>query len=369
MESKGTETESIVSKRNKAMVYALCKHLSLDPKNFSSESSTQDDIKSLFLNILQLSENGVILENKDEVMNWVEFAESFPTEGETCHAMLKEFNEKLTQRSVLLGYGLKPSEVDIVVFSALHFFVSHLSNLEKQKFPNVLRWMDYIQNKEDFGELFEIILVEKPKFEFHVSKSVNKLEVDPNSKRSVPASKNTDKLEVGSTSNTSASEKKEAIDSKSTVEKKKISEKVSEEKKKVSEKVAVEKDTEASVSVLNIQVGVIRKAWKHPSADSLLVEEIDLGDGNLRQVVSGLAKYCSPEKLMNRRVALVANVKPGKLRDVMSAGLVLCASNQDHTVVEPLLPPEGAILGERVLFSGIFTPTTRVWQHTKEYHS
>lgn len=39
------------------------------------------------------------------------------------------------------------------------------------------------------------------------------------------------------------------------------------EKKKVPEKVANDKDNEVSVSLLKIQVGLIRKAWKHPSAD------------------------------------------------------------------------------------------------------
>lgn len=77
-----------------------------------------------------------------------------------------------------------------------------------------------------------------------------------------------------------------------------------------------------------------------------------MGEGNVRQVVSGLAKFCSPEELtvsilpqirenhdhlnirfkclkfffflitQNRLVVLITNVKPGKLRDVMSAGLV-----------------------------------------------
>eukprot|EP00268_Persea_americana_P009475 TRINITY_DN137_c2_g1_i3.p1 TRINITY_DN137_c2_g1~~TRINITY_DN137_c2_g1_i3.p1 ORF type:complete len:112 (+),score=19.42 TRINITY_DN137_c2_g1_i3:151-486(+) len=56
--------------------------------------------------------------------------------------------------------------------------------------------------------------------------------------------------------------------------------------------------------------------------------------------------------MTNRHVVLITNVKPGKLRDVMSAGLVLCASNQDHTVVEPLLPPEAATIGECISFSG-----------------
>ncbi|EPS73558.1 hypothetical protein M569_01200, partial [Genlisea aurea] len=112
------------------------------------------------------------------------------------------------------------------------------------------------------------------------------------------------------------------------------------------------KEEELSVSLLKIQIGYIRKAWKHPSADSLLVEEIDVGEAKCRQVVSGLAKYYTPEELANRYVVLITNVKPGKLRDVVSEGLVLCASNEDHTVVEPLTAPEGAKIGECITFSG-----------------
>lgn len=48
------------------------------------------------------------------------------------------------------------------------------------------------------------------------------------------------------------------------------------EKKKASETVVVEKDKEVSVSLLNIQVGLIRKAWKHPSADRYGDEPLSL---------------------------------------------------------------------------------------------
>ncbi|CAA6656959.1 unnamed protein product [Spirodela intermedia] len=159
------------------------------------------------------------------------------------------------------------------------------------------------QNKEEFGGAFKKIAVQKHAFEPHVKKGSSRWQGNRG-------------------------------------------------KEKDEGKEPVEKDVEVKVSVLNIQVGLIRTARKHPSADSLLMEEIDLGDGNVRQVVSGLAKYYSPEDLVNRRVVLITNVKPGKLRDMTSSGLVLCASNEDHTVVEPLLPPEGAVLGERISFSG-----------------
>ncbi|KAG9443250.1 hypothetical protein H6P81_014590 [Aristolochia fimbriata] len=345
MESNGA-TESFISKRNRAVTAVLCKRLSLDPKCIPSEQSNHHDLKSLVLSILQLLGDGNSLKNKDEVMKWIEFASSFPVEPEASITKLIELDGDLIQKSVLLGNGLKPSISDFVLYSAIHSPVTRVPKADLEKLPNLLRWIDYIQNTEGFADVFQKISVTKTEFEPHVAKAVEKLDVDHNLKKGSSGSKRTEKLEVELNSNKSSS----VSSQKNNIGK----EKAAEEKKKEPEiqPANKEKDAEVSVSLLNIQVGLIRKAWKHPSADSLLVEEIDLGDGNLRQVVSGLAKYFSPEQLVNRHVVLVTNVKPGKLRDVLSAGLVLCASNEDHSVVEPLLPPEGAHLGERVLFSG-----------------
>lgn len=303
-----------------------------------------NDLKSLCANILKTSGDGANLKNSDEVNKWISFAENFPFDSETCFTVLNKLNEDLTPISVLLGDGLTPSEADVVLFSVLHSFVIGLSNSDRQKLPHVMRWMDYIQNKVDFGGLFEKIPVEYVGFEPQASKAVAKVEEHPNANKAVQSTKKADNREAELSSKKSDAVQKVTGDNgaASTREKKKVADK----------KEPVEKEKEPSVSLLNIQVGLIRKAWKHPSADSLLVEEIDVGEAKLRQVVSGLAKFFSPEDLQNRHVVLITNVKPGKLRDVMSEGLVLCASNEDHTKVEPLLPPKGAKLGERVTISG-----------------
>nr|XP_023876551.1 aminoacyl tRNA synthase complex-interacting multifunctional protein 1 [Quercus suber]POE81055.1 putative methionine--trna ligase [Quercus suber] len=325
--------------RNQKIVLSLCKHLSLDPKILSDDVK-ENDIKSLYLNILKSS--GAPLNDNDEVMKWITFAESFPLDSKSCSGVLSGLNDDLAQKSVLLGNGLKPSEADVIVFAVLHPLLIGLPNAEKEKLSHVLRWVDYIQNKEDFGELFEKILLEKAKFEPQGATNTVKVEVDSDAKKTLQSTKSADK------SVAAMNPKKKDAGKKATQDKE-----ATQEKKKSSETEAVEKDKDISVSLLNIQVGLIHKAWKHPSADSLLVEEIDVGDAKPRQVVSGLAKFCNPDDLKNRRVVLITNVKPGNLRDVMSEGLVLCASNEDHTIVEPLLPPEGAKIGERISFSGI----------------
>lgn len=65
---------------------------------------------------------------------------------------------------------------------------------------------------------------------------------------------------------------------------------------------------------------------KHPDADSLYVEKIDLGEVEPRTVVSGLAKFVPLEDLQDRLVAVLCNLKPAKMRGVESQGMLLCSS-------------------------------------------
>ena len=106
------------------------------------------------------------------------------------------------------------------------------------------------------------------------------------------------------------------------------------------------------VSVLDIRVGVITKAWEHPEAEKLWCENIDLGEKGVRQICSGLRAFKTHEQMEGARVCVIVNVKPGKLRNVASDGLVLCTSNDDHTEVDFVVPPKGAAIGERVMFAG-----------------
>lgn len=74
-------------------------------------------------------------------------------------------------------------------------------------------------------------------------------------------------------------------------------------------------------------MGKIVHVSKHPDADSLYVEKIDLGEpSGPRTIVSGLVNYVPIEEMQNRMVVVLANLKPAKLRGVDSHGMVLCAS-------------------------------------------
>ncbi|EOA16039.1 hypothetical protein CARUB_v10004167mg [Capsella rubella] len=128
-------------------------------------------------------------------------------------------------------------------------------------------------------------------------------------------------------------------------------------------------EREITMARLDIRVGKILKAEKHPKADALYVEEIDVGGGEIRTVVSGLVKYIPLEEMQNRMVCVLCNLKPAKMRDIVSQAMVLAASSSDGSKVELVEPPKSATIGERVTFPGfegepddVLNPKKKVWE-------
>lgn len=127
---------------------------------------------------------------------------------------------------------------------------------------------------------------------------------------------------------------------------------------------------EAEPSKLDIRVGRIVEVSRHPDADALYVEKIDLGESEPRTVVSGLVNYVPIEEMQNRDVVVLCNLKPAKMRGVESKGMVLCASIDEPKQVEPLLPPEGSKAGDRIVVEGyetgnpdeVLNPKKKVWE-------
>lgn len=80
---------------------------------------------------------------------------------------------------------------------------------------------------------------------------------------------------------------------------------------------------------VQLRVGEIKVAERIPNADKLLRFEIDLGEGRNRQILAGLAEYYEPETLIGRKVVVVANLKPRKMRGLESEGMICAASLED----------------------------------------
>jgi methionyl-tRNA synthetase len=78
-------------------------------------------------------------------------------------------------------------------------------------------------------------------------------------------------------------------------------------------------------SKIELRVGVVKVAERVPKADKLLRLEIDIGT-EVRQVLAGIAEAYAPETLVGRKVVIVANLAPRKLRGLESNGMIVAAS-------------------------------------------
>ncbi len=81
-------------------------------------------------------------------------------------------------------------------------------------------------------------------------------------------------------------------------------------------------------SKVELKVGEILESKRHDNAEKLLVSKIKIGE-EVRQIVSGIAKYYDPSTLVGRKVIVVTNLQPVKIRGVESNGMVLCAADGD----------------------------------------
>lgn len=89
------------------------------------------------------------------------------------------------------------------------------------------------------------------------------------------------------------------------------------------EKSAIEFD---AFDRIELKVGTILEASKHPNADKLLVFQVRVGE-EVRQIISGVAAYYKPEDIIGKKVIVVANLKPRKLRGMESKGMLLFADD------------------------------------------
>ncbi|KAL9703260.1 hypothetical protein quinque_006778 [Culex quinquefasciatus] len=129
------------------------------------------------------------------------------------------------------------------------------------------------------------------------------------------------------------------------------------EKKPKKEKPAADSKPGAAVEEppidvgrLDMRVGKIVEVSRHPDADSLYLEKIDCGESAPRTVISGLVKFIPIEEMKDRYCVVLCNLKPAKMRGILSEAMVMCASTPEK--VEILAPPEGSVPGDLVHVEG-----------------
>lgn len=98
---------------------------------------------------------------------------------------------------------------------------------------------------------------------------------------------------------------------------------------------------------LDLRVAKVLEAKEHPNADKLLVLQIDLGT-ETRQLVAGIRGHYEPADLVGKLIVVVANLAPRKMRGEESQGMLLAASNEDHSQVVLVTPMSEIAPGVRV---------------------
>ena len=106
--------------------------------------------------------------------------------------------------------------------------------------------------------------------------------------------------------------------------------------KKEVKQAKAEKKPEITIddfSKLDLRVGKVLSCEKHPDADKLLILKVDLGEGQPRQIVSGLAASYTPGQMIGKYIVVIANLAPAVIRGEESNGMLLAGKENGQIAV------------------------------------
>ena len=250
--------------------------------------------------------------------------------------LLPELNENL-KFSTFINDKYSISICDLFCFSLLIADFNKEIDEVKLKYSNVSRWANYIENLYGISNVckkiglwfnlpFVPLFLDFTEFEKKDDKKENKKEDKKDDKKE---GKKEEKKE----------DKKEEGDNKKKEKK---------EKNKKNEK----KDDLHPMSKVDIRVGKVVSIEPNPEGDKLYNEEIDIGNGEIRKIASGLRGRVDINDLKDSLVVVIANLKKRNLKGWPSHGMILCTSDKDGKV-EPLRPPEGSQAGDLVMIGNL----------------
>ncbi|KAL2132649.1 hypothetical protein VTI74DRAFT_3554 [Chaetomium olivicolor] len=336
---------------------------------------------------------------ESEIQTWLDKAQSLKVAP--SDALLDTLNADLATRATAIG--TKPSKADIALYEALAPLVKAWTPEQRtgeKGRPNIVRLVDFVQNSPFFGlnipdadkvqvNADEILYV-KPPVDAKAEKERLKKE-----KAAAAAAAAEGKTLVDRTKEAAGAVVEKAAEVKDKVVEAVAGEGNQKKQKKEKKERAPKQPapppapTVMSPCLIDLRVGHILKAIKHPEADSLYVSTIAMGDkpgtedttefeGQVcRTVCSGLNGLVPLEEMQGRKVVVVCNLKPVKMRGIKSSAMVLAASPRlkegeadDHKgPVELVNPPTNAKAGERVYFEGwqgepekVLNPKKKIWE-------
>lgn len=334
-----------------------------------------------------------------EIQQWLTTSDRLKTSGAETSSILEALNTHLASRTTLLG--TKPSKADLAIYDVLAPTVKKWSAEERTGqagHPHIVRHLDFVQNSPLFGLTVadgdklkvdpEEILYVKPPVDAKAEKE--RLKKEKAAAAAAAAGGQGEQTTLVDRTKQKVAEVKDAVvgavagEGQGQGKKKEKKEKQPGRQKPAPAPVAA-----PTPALIDLRVGHILKAIKHPEADSLFVSTIAMGDPTgtpdtedyegqvVRTVCSGLNGLVPLEEMQGRKVVVVCNLKPVKMRGIKSSAMVLAASprlkegeTDDHKgPVELVNPPADAKAGERVFFEGFkgdpekqLNPKKKVWE-------
>jgi methionine--tRNA ligase beta chain len=99
---------------------------------------------------------------------------------------------------------------------------------------------------------------------------------------------------------------------------------------------------------LDLRVATVLECKPHANADKLLVLQIELANGEKRQICAGLRQHYPPEQLVGKQIVVVANLAPRQMRGETSNGMLLAATDTATGKVIVVTPAEQTAAGSKV---------------------
>lgn len=280
-----------------------------------------------------------------ERSQWLTLSSRFPES-------LPQLNDTLRSRTYLLDTQA-PSTTDAVVFSRVLPLIKEWSVDQIKESRHVIRWADLIQHTLKVEDGIKVDL------DLEVAREL-KAKPEKKKKEGATAAKDTKEPSKEEATKEEAKGKEQSKEGEGKKKEKK-------EKKKKPE--PVKKELVITPGLIDLRVGHIVKAIKHPDADSLYVSTIDVGEPEPRTVCSGLVKHFPLEAMQDRYVVVVANLKPVNMRGIKSQAMVLCANDAADGKVEFVNPPPGSKAGDKIFFEGydetpepVLNPKKKIWE-------
>lgn len=99
-------------------------------------------------------------------------------------------------------------------------------------------------------------------------------------------------------------------------------------------------------NALEIKIGTVEHAERVPDSDKLLRLQVNVGEGSLRQILSGIAAFVNPEDIVGRQFPFITNLEPRVIRGLVSNGMLLAIGDDEGFAL--MSPTRQVLPGARV---------------------